>query len=192
MCYWRVLPSGVSQLFSVSWPAGPVSWTGAAHRRVHSSTEAGDTQILGIESLPVVGESSCLSGLACCWSSPCGCLHRVRPRIPGHRVKFYQMCWQCQPSLAPSRRMPERASEALCLGRALCVPSLWVRYLCCRGLHRSSSFLCSILWHALSNGEPTYSQPQESLTKRRTLWIWWLRISCPCSGCLQVQKMFHC
>lgn len=75
-------------------------------------------------------------------------------------------------------------SKALCFGRAAFVSSLGPWYLCCRGLHQSNDFLCSILWHALSDGVPTYSQPRESLTKQQTLWIWWLRISCPCSGCL--------
>lgn len=159
---------------------------------VHSSTSAGDMQILQIESLAVVYESSCLSGSVCCWSSPCCCLHHVRLLIPGTCLNFTKransdsLCW------LQAEGCWSKLSRTSCLWRALCIPSLRIQYLCCRGLHQSNSFLCSILWHALSNGEPTYSQPQESSTEQRTLWIWWLRISCPYSGCLRVQKIFHC
>lgn len=146
------------------------------------STSAGDLHILA-----VVCESSCLWS---CWSRPYCCQHGEPWLVPGMGLNSTNALSRAAP--AGSQQEDARASKAPCLGGALCTPSLWIQYLCCRGLHRSNSFPCSILWHALSNGEPTYSQPQESSTKQQTLWIWWLRISCLCSGCLQVQKIFHC
>lgn len=145
--------------------------------------QCGQCAHLQMESLAVVCEGSCLSGAACCWSCPCCHLHCRRLLGPGaclnctKRADSDSHCWL--------RQKDDRAvSKALCFGRAACVPSLGPQYLCCRGLHQSSNFLCSIPWHALSDGVPTYSQPQESLTKQQTLWIWCLRISCLCSGCL--------
>lgn len=155
---------------------------------VRSITNAGDVQVLQAESLAAWRSLPVRLGALREQPLPLSAPRetaRARPVF-----KFYQTCRQWQ----PWRRKAEgsRASKASCLGRALRAPSLWIRYLCCRGLHRSSSFPCSIPWRALSNGGPTCSQPQESSTKQRTLWIWWLRISGPCSGCLWVQKIFHC
>lgn len=162
-----------------------MSWTrvsGGSSTCVCTGQQCRQCAHLQMESLAVVCEGSCLSGqraagavpAAICTAGGCSgqaCLNCTK------RADSNSPCWL--------KQKDDRAiSKAPCFGRAACVPSLGPPYLCCRGLHQSSNFLCSILWRALSDGVPMYSQPQESLTKQQTLWIWWLRISCLCSGCL--------
>lgn len=137
------------------------------------------------QGLTVVENTSWLNLLSSTWDQGChqqevteaGATLWAPPQLLGSTAVM---------ALGSSKQKDAGASKAPCLRMALCPITPWKWYLCCRGLHRSNSCLCSNLWRAQSNGEPTCCQPLGSLTKQWTLWISWLRISCLCSGCLWV------